>query len=162
MDVYSCRLRLKGSLLNTVNKDAVTAAEIMLLDHIHEGDNPAVYDIQKIGEAQRSDRTERQRLSMLYGEMMGRSGEQVVASVLGAGNAPLPQSLLDDEAFKERIVESNGILAALELARKASDTAKPRVEELVVDKMLPNAKQAAPEVAPPPARRTVVAAAPKV
>ena len=46
MQLYSCRVRLKGSLLNVVNKENVTAAEIRVLDHIHVGDNPGVYDIK--------------------------------------------------------------------------------------------------------------------
>jgi hypothetical protein len=157
MDVYSCRVRLKGSLLNTVNKEQVTAAEIVLLDHIHQGDNPAVYDIQKIGEAKRSDRQERDRLSRMYGEILGRPGAAVIGEVLGVGSVPLPQSLGED--YGGRMVDDNGIHAAIERAKNpGADPAALIETDLLAEK--PEPKAESPKTASaPPARRTAAAAA---
>jgi hypothetical protein len=157
MDVYSCRVRLKGSLLNTVNKEQVTAAEIVLLDHIHQGDNPAVYDIQKIGEAKRSDRQERDRLSRMYGEILGRPGAAVIGEVLGVGNVPLPQSIGDD--YQERMVEDNGIQAAIDESKKPSREAGALIEtDLLVEKPEPKAPvEAKKQPEAPSARRTAAA-----
>jgi hypothetical protein len=158
MDVYSCRVRLKGSLLNTVNKEQVTAAEIVLLDHIHQGDNPAVYDIQKIGEAKRSDRQERDRLSRMYGEILGRPGAAVIGEVLGVGSVPLPQSIGDD--YKDRLVDDNGIQAAIDEAKKPSREAGALVETDLLAEPAPK-KAAEPEAKKQPeapsARRTAAA-----
>jgi hypothetical protein len=108
MHLYSCRVRLHGSLLHVVNKEHVTAAEIRILDHIHQGDNPAVYDIQFERELNRTDRFERDRLAATYSEMF-EGGEKLVNRVLGVPGVPLPQKLEDNDP---RLVVSNGILAA--------------------------------------------------
>ncbi len=48
MKLYSCKVRLGGSVVNEVRKDSVLAAEIMLLRGIHGGD--AVLEVRLDGE----------------------------------------------------------------------------------------------------------------
>ena len=86
MDLFSCKLRLGGSLANEVPKDNVTAPEIQVLRMAHGGD--AVVGIERTGEAADYDVVgERARLTALYGE-----GPVIKAFGEGAF-VPLPTTL---------------------------------------------------------------------
>jgi hypothetical protein len=92
MRLYDCTVRLNGSLLHSVRKYGVTAAEIVVLRYIHgqsENANDPVTDIVAAGEARRADAQERARLSSIY-----RNGEEpgpvLVNRLLGVAGVPLP------------------------------------------------------------------------
>lgn len=83
MQLYSCKVRLKGDLLNEVVKSEVTVPEIIVLRHVHKGNNEAVVDIKPLGREAydipgydendkplakilRTDEAERARLKRIY------------------------------------------------------------------------------------------------
>lgn len=93
MDLFSCKLRLGGSLANEVPKDSVTAPEIRVLQMAHGGD--AVVAIERIGEAADYNVAgERARLSALYGD------EPVIKAFGDGVFVPLPTTLPGFEAPK--------------------------------------------------------------
>jgi hypothetical protein len=92
MRLYDCTVRLNGSLLHSVRKYGVTAAEIVVLRYIHgqsENSNDPVADIVAQGETRRADAQERARLSTIY-----RNGEEpgpvLINRLLGVAGVPLP------------------------------------------------------------------------
>jgi hypothetical protein len=95
MRLYDCTVRLNGSLLNCVRKSGVTAAEIVVLRHVHgqsENANDPITDITPSGHIDRSDREERARLMVRY--RMGEvSGPVLIPQLLGVAGVPLPQAL---------------------------------------------------------------------
>lgn len=65
MQLYSAKVRLKGDLYNEVSKTALSAAEILLLQHIHGADS--VVGITPTGDdPDRMISAERDRLSITY------------------------------------------------------------------------------------------------
>ncbi len=72
--LYSCKVRLQGSVLNEVPKSDVTAPEIEVLRALHGSD--AVAGIVETGSVKRSDRDERRRLEEVYADA-GSVGEAV-------------------------------------------------------------------------------------
>lgn len=92
MKLYSCKINLKGSLLNQVIKSEVTAAEIVLLRAIHGND--AVNDIRHTANVNRTDRAERARLAGRYTMTSPKGtkrGDELVREFLGIESQPLPQ-----------------------------------------------------------------------
>src|SRR5581483_6989217 len=97
MQLYSCKVRLSGSLYHEVPKTEVTAAEIAILRAIHGFTDPetgnidpsCVVDIVATGNVDRSDAEERDRLSIVYNAALKRFGTSV-AKFFGIGT-PLPK-----------------------------------------------------------------------
>lgn len=97
MRLFSCKVRLKGSLYNEVVKPEVTAAEIAVLRHIHGGAD-AVADIKPLGReavdrfedehtTPRTSQSERARLMALYDPR-----DKFITSKLFGIGAPLPDT----------------------------------------------------------------------
>lgn len=103
MDLYSCKVRLNGSLENEVIKHNVSASEIHLLTKIHhgEGKHPPVVDILHTGSVNRSDAKERARLADTYtsGELVEDRGTKMIATMFGVAGVPLPQTYAAPEVF---------------------------------------------------------------
>lgn len=113
MQLYDCKVRLKGSLYNEVHKSGVSAAEIMLLRLIHGGavdDMDAVVEIKpsedaegkRLPESEINDHDERARLQTLYGTALEtREDIKNVNGVFGPASA-LPQIVtgLQDNTVK--------------------------------------------------------------
>ncbi len=104
MQLYDCKVRLKGSLYNEVHKRGVSAAEIMVLRVIHGGavdDMDAVVDVKpsmdadgkRLPVSEVDDHDERERLQELYGEAL-HSIEHIsnINGLFGPASA-LPQVL---------------------------------------------------------------------
>jgi len=81
MDIFKCKVRLGGSVMNEVEKIAVTAPEVILLRAIHGGD--AVVNLKRTGEKRAEHAVERDRLAEIY-------GERKVIEVFGPGHQALP------------------------------------------------------------------------
>lgn len=69
MQLYRCKVRLKGSLLHEMPKIGVSAPEILILREIHQGDNEPVVDITPMAPNKKpgANAGERDRLNSLYG-----------------------------------------------------------------------------------------------
>jgi hypothetical protein len=112
MRLFSCKVRLGGSLSNEVAKIGVTAPEINVLRVIHSPPSEAgsidlavVTEIKPCGEISRTDVEERQRLHELYGPSLKKK-EQTVALMFGVG-VPLPKSVdgVADEVITDEPVK---------------------------------------------------------
>lgn len=103
MDLYSCKVRLNGSMDNEVLKQNVSAAELHLLTKIHhgEGKRPSVVDIVHTGTVNRSDAKERARLADTYtqGELVEDRGQKMIAAMFGVAGVALPQTYVAPEVF---------------------------------------------------------------
>jgi hypothetical protein len=103
MDLYTCKVRLDGSLDNEVIKHNVTAPEIHVLAAMHngQGKHPPVVDIVKTGTVNRSDAKERARLADLYthGELVEDRGSKMITGMFGVAGVPLPQTYVAPEVF---------------------------------------------------------------
>src|SRR3546814_19706196 len=69
MQLYRCKVRLKGSLLHEMPKIGVSAPEILILREIHQGDNEPVVEITPMGSNKKPgvNAAERDRLNSTYG-----------------------------------------------------------------------------------------------
>lgn len=120
MQLYNCTVQLNGEIKNAVFKTDVTAAEIVLLKHIHGQSEHAAAPVVNIvafdlvdgpkdpdtdtvtkiqipkGSTKRTDVQERARLSAIYshGEL---GGARLIAEVLGVAGVPLPKLALDTD-----------------------------------------------------------------
>lgn len=112
MRLFSCKVRLAGSLNNEVAKIGVTAPEINVLRVIHSPpsetgsvDPAVVVEVKPAGEVSRTDAEERKRLHELYGASL-KKREQTVASLFGVGVA-LPKTVegLADEVITDEPVK---------------------------------------------------------
>lgn len=103
MELYSCKVRLDGSLDNEVIKHNCTAAELHLLASIHagQGRHPPVVDIVLTGTTNRSDAKERARLADLYskGELVEDRGFKMIQAMFGVAGVALPQTYVAPEQF---------------------------------------------------------------
>ena len=95
--LYSCKLRIGGSVLNEIRKSDVTAPEIEMLRSIHGSD--AVLDIVETGKAKRTDRDERGRLEDMFanpatsvGESLAKKKRQLT-DLFGHERNPLPKEI---------------------------------------------------------------------
>lgn len=92
MKLYKVRIRLNGSVLNEVWKTHVTAAELQVLERIHNGGNNYPFaEVSEMGSVHRSDEKERSRLRSVYHEWGLGEGDKLIREVLGAPGTPLPQ-----------------------------------------------------------------------
>lgn len=96
MQIYDCIVRLAGDITNEVPKTDATAAEIIVLRHIHGGD--AVIGIKKRHMDKRPHSVERDRLSLRY-------GFGITEHLFGATHNKLPVELNKDteEQFAKQI-----------------------------------------------------------
>lgn len=121
MKLYSCKVRLSGSLYNEVPKSSVTAAEITILKVLHGDD--AVVDITEAGKNKTTQSEERERLITEYGaglvgKQLAKTPEAALAAVFGiagrlpddvpgaakAKEAPKPAPVVDDPPEDELAV----------------------------------------------------------
>jgi hypothetical protein len=97
MQLYTCTVRLNGSMLNEVQKADVTAAEIKVLKAIHTAPDAGVESIIKIvatRSVDRSDDEERARLDEIYGEAVANNERiRSLDRVLGFEGTPLPKTI---------------------------------------------------------------------
>ena len=102
-DLYSCKLRLGGSVLNEVPKIGVTAPEVEVLRAIHGSD--AVLDLKFTGTVDRDFLAERERINDAYaGHAANVDGQRekklaLIRNLFGNDRLPLPVAL--DEVVKE-------------------------------------------------------------
>lgn len=89
MDVYSCRIRPSGFLMHEVNRQGITAAEVVLLRAIHGGPETVIV-LKKTGNADPSPAEEYERLAEYYG------ADQVRAVYGPVTSARLPDRVDDD------------------------------------------------------------------
>lgn len=90
MKLYNCMLFVNGDRNYMKEMLGVTAAEIVLLRHIHKGAD-AVTNVEPAGRTNRSDAQERARLAQIYGSFQGLQGDQLIERVFGVSGIPLPQ-----------------------------------------------------------------------
>jgi hypothetical protein len=114
--LYSCKLRIGGSVLNEIRKSDVTAPEIDVLRKLHGAD--AVLEIKETGEVQRSDRAERDRIEGIYASPTNSVGEslakkqRMLADLFGHARNPLPKVLEDAPVGAEEDVVEPEVTAA--------------------------------------------------
>jgi hypothetical protein len=102
MQVYRCKVRLAGSLLNEVWKDEATAPEIILLRAMHGDD--AVVEITRTSMDKRPHAEERERLKNIY-------GAKIVLEQFGHPHQQLPVRLDDhEEPVEEAAPEAESLL----------------------------------------------------
>lgn len=107
--LYSCKLRLNGSVLNEVPKDEVTAAEIEMLRGVHGSD--AVLNIKGAGSVERSDADERARvLSMFVNPLLDappriKAKTEMFSTLFGHKSQPMPKTLEADETIEDIVEE---------------------------------------------------------
>ncbi len=116
MEIANVMLALGGDTGNTVPKRGVTAAEIAVLRSIHG--NEAVFDIEPLGDVERSQREERGRLKAVYGRAMDGNQNSIVESLFPGAAARLFEKIeeleIDDSFYK-----------SVERARAAPKAAEP-------------------------------------
>jgi len=120
MQTYDCKVRLGGELKNEVEKLECTAAEIMVLRHIHGSD--AVVGLKKRRMDKRPHLAERERLDSIY-------GRKATSAVLGVPGAIMPVTL--DQGTEDA-------LAAAANAREAeiNEEVDRRVAEAIANNKL--------------------------
>lgn len=95
--LYSCKLRLEGSVLNEVPKDDVTAAEIMMFRALHGND--AVVNIVETGEKTAADAAERLRVTVKFinpardAPPRLKAKTEMFRNMFGHDTLPLPKAL---------------------------------------------------------------------
>lgn len=96
MRLYSCKVRLSGSLYNEVPKFDVTAAEVHILRLLHGNDSIA--NLEETGKNKIGQAEERDRLIELYGpglsamRQLREMPNQAFAGVFGIGGR-LPEDI---------------------------------------------------------------------
>jgi hypothetical protein len=94
MEIYNCKVLVGGSRSNEVRKEAIPAAEIVLLRHIHGDDS--VIDLAHVGTSDMSDAEVRDLLALTYGPGdvdTTRAGPAILREVFGPPAMPLPRSV---------------------------------------------------------------------
>lgn len=128
MKLYSCRVRLHGSVMNEVFKEAVTATEIHVLRALHGPD--AVLDITPRADIERTSAEERDRLAFQYPQYAdGMNSQQIdIVSKLFGPMTELPKELAGFEINREVVEEAQKpVVKPVEL-RKAE---AKRLESLI-------------------------------
>lgn len=114
--LYSCKIRIGGSVLNEIRKTDVTAPEIEVLRAIHGSD--AVLDVKQTGEAKRTDREERARIEDIYAGPMSGMGEslakkkRMLTDLFGHERNPLPKEYEEAAASADEDDEQAETIAA--------------------------------------------------
>ncbi len=100
MQLYNCKVRLGGSVINEVRKSEVTAPEILILREMHGSD--AVVDIVKTEMDRRSNEDERARLNAKYASPAKTNAEthkrrvEMMRALFGHDAMALPTKLPND------------------------------------------------------------------
>lgn len=99
MKLFRAKVRLSNSLHNEVWKEGLTSAEIQLLRYLHGG-TESVVEITHTANVNRSDATERARLSGIYSMTDQKEfldGPALVLKLFGVSGIPLPQEIVEPE-----------------------------------------------------------------
>lgn len=99
MELYDCKILIGGSRENEARKEAITAAEIIMLRHIHGEDS--VLDIKPAGSSDISDAKVREALALIYGPddmTPSASGPKILQDVFGPRGVALPRAIEGVEA----------------------------------------------------------------
>lgn len=94
MQLYECKVRLGGSLLNEVRKHDQTAADVIMLRSLHGED--AVLDVKHTGSVERTSAAQRQIMQENYGTGVfdsSTSGASHMQRVFGPFGMALPVHL---------------------------------------------------------------------
>ena len=124
--VYSCKLRLEGSVLNEVPKDDVTAAEIEMYRALHGSD--AVVNIVETGEKTSTDSAERERVKSKFLNPMRdapprlKAKTEMFRNMFGHDTLPLPKGL---EATPEPEDETEEVAETKPVARRTRVAKEP-------------------------------------
>ena len=119
--IYSCKLRLDGSVLNEVPKDKVTAAEIEMLRGIHGSD--AIVNTKDAGSVERSDAEERARVySMFINPLLDapprlKAKNEMFSTLFGHKSQPMPKTLEADETIEDPAPEEKPAAAPIRRTR---------------------------------------------
>ena len=116
--LYSCKLRLEGSVLNEVPKNEITAAEIEMFRALHGGD--AIVNIVEVGEKTASDAAERERIKAKFinpardAPPRLKAKTEMFRNMFGHDTLPLPRALTvaeetEDEAEVDDVVETKPV-----------------------------------------------------
>jgi len=88
METASCTVRLGGDLRNTVFKENVTPAEVVLLKAIHGEE--AIVDVELTGSDKRPHGDERDRLQQRYGGAKNGDDRTIFSLIFPSPLTPLP------------------------------------------------------------------------
>jgi len=94
MEIYDCKVLIGGSRMNEARKEGISAAEIVMLRHLHGDDS--VLDITHVGTSDISDVEVRDMLSLTYGPGdvdTTRAGPAILREVFGPPAIPLPRAI---------------------------------------------------------------------
>lgn len=99
MKLYSAIVRLLSdregnNVYNEVFQTNATAAELRVLEFVHEGKQATLRNVEHTGSVNRSDKKERIRLAGIYTKTKGDTkytGEDIVEKLFGHVSVPLPQ-----------------------------------------------------------------------
>lgn len=119
--LYSCKLRLNGSVLNEVPKDEVTAAEIEMLRGLHGSD--AIVNAKDAGSVERSDADERARVySMFINPLLDapprlKAKNEMFSTLFGHKSQPMPKTLEADEEIADEPVDEKPVAPSIRRTR---------------------------------------------
>ncbi len=119
--LYSCKLRLNGSVLNEVPKDEVTAAEIEMLRGLHGSD--AIVNTKGAGSVERSDADERARVySMFINPLLDapprlKAKNEMFSTLFGHKSQPMPKTLEADEEIADEPVDEKPVAPPIRRTR---------------------------------------------
>lgn len=140
MKLYSARVRIDGDRDHEVDKHALTAAEMKLLEmlHVSKQGHPTLTNIKHTGDVNRSDAKERSRLAMLYtkGELVEDRGEKIITGLFGVAGVPLPTEYVAPvntvvENYEVEDEEDEVITPVAPPVRSTPKTSKKTVEDVV-------------------------------
>lgn len=98
MQVVNCTVAIAGDMRNTVAKENITVAELIILRELHGHD--AVRNIQVVGKASVDSHEERERLAGIYAKP-----PTIVRDVLGA-TGPVPKTLKEAGIDNEFVIDA--------------------------------------------------------
>ena len=114
--LYSCKLRIGGSVLNEIRKTDATAPEIEVLRRLHGSDS--VLEIKETGSVSRSDRAERERIETIYasptqsvGDALARK-QRMLSDLFGHARNPLPKEVEEVVEEPEDVEDADEVVAA--------------------------------------------------
>jgi len=120
--MYSCVVRLGGSLLHTVPKDLVSGEEIRMLKHIHGDDSIA--NLKEVGVLEGLTRDEELRslADKFSQEADKRDGRALVEKIFGVTLTDFDDWLLRKQGEAEEVEQEAAALRALNDAAAARGT----------------------------------------
>lgn len=94
MEIYDCKILVGGSRNNEVRKKSVTAAEVVMLRHLHGEDS--IIDVVHVGSSDISMSKVREILALTYGPGdvdTTRAGPAILKEVFGPPGVALPSAV---------------------------------------------------------------------